>query len=289
MSLDATLAGLHGERLQQSTERLLQRLYDDLLARVVPLFEAGAEATAPLPLVIVPHGLLHQLPFHALYDGKQYMVERFAISYAPSATAYAVGSRPRRSGPALVLAAPDSRIPAVEQEAQAVAANLRGAVHEVRTPVRPAATRRAVQDAAQECSILHLACHGLFRSDNPLFSALKLSDGWLTGVDVTELDLRGALVSLSACESGRSQVGNGDEVLGLIYAFLSAGAAALVVSQWIVRDDVTATLMSHWYRHLSETDDFAVALRRAQLEILTHYRHPYFWAPFFLVGQRLAR
>jgi CHAT domain-containing protein len=108
-------------------------------------------------------------------------------------------------------------------------------------------------------------------------------------VDVTELDLRGALVSLSACESGRSQVGNGDEVLGLIYAFLSAGAAALVVSQWIVRDDVTATLMSHWYRHLSETDDFAVALRRAQLEILTHYRHPYFWAPFFLVGQRLAR
>jgi CHAT domain-containing protein len=135
MSLDATLAGLHGERLQQSTERLLQRLYDDLLARVVPLFEAGAEATAPLPLVIVPHGLLHQLPFHALYDGKQYMVERFAISYAPSATAYAVGSRPRRRGPALVLAAPDSRIPAVEQEAQAVAANLRGAVHEVQTLV----------------------------------------------------------------------------------------------------------------------------------------------------------
>ena len=120
-----------------------------------------------------------------------------------------------------------------------------------------------------------------------MFSALKLFDGWLTAADVSQLNFAGSLVTLSACESGTSQVSAGDEILGLTYAFLSAGAATLVVSQWLVQDRVTASLMERWYRNLLNSHDLAASLRSAQLEIMRSFPHPYFWAPFKLVGQRV--
>jgi CHAT domain-containing protein len=144
----------------------------------------------------------------------------------------------------------------------------------------------AFLDAAPGSDILHLACHGLFRADNPIFSALKLSDGWLTAADVMPLDLAGSLVLLSACESGRSQVIGGDEILGLTRAFLGAGATTVVVSLWLVQDQTTAALMGTWYKRLSSGDAPTTALRAAQLEIKSHYPHPYYWAPFVPIGRR---
>nr|MBA3585642.1 CHAT domain-containing protein [Gemmatimonadota bacterium] len=148
------------------------------------------------------------------------------------------------------------------------------------------ATVEALRGAAPGSGTLHLACHGLFRSDNPMFSALKLHDGWLTAADVMNLDLPGALVTLSACESGRSGVIGGDEILGLTRAFLGTGAATLVVSLWLVQDDTTAELMSIWYGRLRGGEKPATALRAAQLEVKDRYDHPYYWAPFVLVGKR---
>jgi CHAT domain-containing protein len=119
-----------------------------------------------------------------------------------------------------------------------------------------------------------------------MFSALKLHDGWLTAADVMSLDLPGALVALSACESGRSEVIGGDEILGLTRAFLGTGAATLVVSLWVVQDETTAELMGTWYDRLRVGDGPAEALRAAQLEIKDRHDHPYYWAPFVLVGKR---
>jgi CHAT domain-containing protein len=133
---------------------------------------------------------------------------------------------------------------------------------------------------------LHLACHGMFRSDNPMFSSLKLGDGWLTAAEVLDLDLAGALVTLSACESGRNEVFGGDELIGLTRAFLGAGAATLVASLWLVQDETTAELMDKWYEHLREGVGRAAALRRAQLELRDKFSHPYYWSPFVLIGQR---
>jgi CHAT domain-containing protein len=93
------------------------------------------------------------------------------------------------------------------------------------------------------------------------------------------------LVTLSACESGRSQVLSG-ETIGLVYAFLSAGAAALLVSKWAVQDEVTARFMDRWYAALSGASDLAQALRAAQLMIMKEHPHPFYWAPFVLIGQR---
>jgi CHAT domain-containing protein len=241
-------------------------------------------AGAPRKLAIVRHGPLHQVPFHALFDGRQYLIERFEVSYAPSATVLALCQRRarRRSGRALVLGVADASIPAVAGEAVAVAGHLSGA--EVRLDDQ--ATVALFQAAAPGCDVLHLACHGLFRADNPMFSALKLSDGWLTAADVIQLDLDGALVALSACESGRSQIVGGDEIVGLTRAFLGAGATSIVVSMWLVQDETTALLMAEWYARLRDGFEPAAALRMAQLAINAEYTLPYYWAPFMLVGRR---
>ena len=118
------------------------------------------------------------------------------------------------------------------------------------------------------------------------FSSLKLQDGWLTAADVMRLDLTGALVTLSACESGRNEVFAGDEPIGLTRAFLGVGASTLVVSLWLVQDEATASLMEEYYKRLRGGAGPAEALRGAQLAIKEEYPHPYYWAPFVLVGQR---
>jgi CHAT domain-containing protein len=242
------------------------------------------KANAPGKLVIVPHGLLHQVPFHTLFDGEGYLLERFEISYAPSARVYSLCQQndSRRSGRALVMGVADPLIPAVEKEARAVARHLPEA--EVLTDER--ATSDALRGASSGCPILHLACHGLFRADNPMFSSLKLHDGWLTAADAMQLDLTGALVTLSACESGRNEVFVGDEPIGLTRAFLGIGASSLIVSLWLVQDEATASLMERYYGQLRGNARPAEALRSAQLAIKDKYSHPYYWAPFILVGRR---
>lgn len=278
----------HMPLLERSTRRILTALYDDLMRPVRDLIDevGGPAATAgePRKLVVVPHGLLHNVPFHALFDGERYMLEDFEISYAPSATVYALCQKrkPRETKRSLVMGVADPSIPAVAEEARAVAATLTGA----ELLINEDATTERLREAAKESSPVHLACHGLFRTDNPMFSSLKLHDGWLTAADVMGLNLDGALVTLSACESGRSEVFAGDESIGLTRAFLGAGAATLTVSLWLVQDETTVRLMRSWYEKIGSGSEPAAALRDAQLQIKEDFPHPYYWAPFIQIGRR---
>jgi len=135
--------------------------------------------------------------------------------------------------------------------------------------------------------VLHLACHGLYRSGNPLFSALRLADRWVNAAEILDLDLGGALVTLSACESGRPSRDSAEPV-GLAWAFLAAGASGVVVSQWLVDDDATSTLMTALYGHLAAGLGPAEALRQAQLRVAASSPHPYRWAPFVYVASPSA-
>jgi tetratricopeptide (TPR) repeat protein len=279
----------HMPLLERSAREILSHLYIVLFAPVETLLEESglSDGTgAQGKLVIVPHGLLHQIPFHALFDGERYLLERFEISYTPSARVYTLCQQkyPQRvsNNQALVMSVPDPLIPAVTREARAVARHLPGA--EVLNDGR--ATTDALRSASSGCDVLHLACHGLFRADNPMFSSLKLHDAWLTAADIMQLDLSGALVTLSACESGRSEVFAGDELIGLTRAFLGVGASTLVVSLWLVQDEATAALMERYYERLRDGAGPAEALRAAQLAIKDERPHPYYWAPFVLVGKR---
>ncbi len=267
----------HMALLERLTRQVLASLYGELVAPLRPLLEAAAGANTvdddgPQKIAIVPHGLLHQVPFHALFDGEHYLIERFEISYAPSAKVFSLCQRQSSRGldKALALSVADPLIPAVADEARAVARHLPSA--EVLTDRQ--ATLSALREKASDCGVLHLACHGMFRADNPMFSALKLHDGWLTAADVIELDLGGALVTLSACESARNQVLAGDELVGLVRGFLGAGAATLVATLWLVQDDTTSWLMEKWYAQLRTGVERAAALRNAQLALKESSRTP---------------
>lgn len=222
-----------------------------------------------------------------MFDGGQYLAERFVISYAPSATALALCQQRTlpHSGNALVVGVADELIPAAALEAECVAQVLGNA----EVLLNEHATLAALREHSTGCDTVHLACHGLFRAGNPMFSSLKLHDGWLLALDAMQLDLRGALVTLSACESGRSQTLSGDEIVGLMRAFLGAGVSSLVVSLWIVQDETTAEFMRTWYNILREGREKGIgraeSLRAAQLALKAQYAHPYYWAPFMIVGQ----
>jgi CHAT domain-containing protein len=95
-------------------------------------------------------------------------------------------------------------------------------------------------------------------------------------------------VTLSACETGVSGLAAGDEVMGLTRGLLGAGCAAVVASLWTVSDESTARLMERFYAGLRGGAAPAVALRAAMQTLRNQYDHPYFWAPFVVVGDGLT-
>jgi CHAT domain-containing protein/tetratricopeptide (TPR) repeat protein len=266
----------HLPRLTRSAQHILAALYQELIA---PLADWLADCPR---LVVIPHGLLHQLPFAALFDGERYLAESVELSIAPSATVLNLSrQRPLRpQGTAAIFGVDDPLIPFAWQEATAVSQYLPHA----RLRLGDQATLANLQQETADCALLHLACHGLFRRDNPFFSALKLHDGWLTAANALRLRLPGAFVTLSACESGRSEVTGGDELLGLTHAFLGAGASGLLVSLWLVEDETTASLMTDFYHRLAQGESHSAALQQAQLSLKASHPHPYYWAPFILIG-----
>jgi CHAT domain-containing protein len=269
----------HLDELARRTRHHLGVLYDLLLA---PLEERlGARR-----LVVVPHRALHYVPFHALHGGPDggYVIERREVCYAPSAgiLRHCLTAPERPMKHALLLGVADARTPQVRAEIRDLAPLFREAV----SLLDEQATLTALHEQAPSAEVLHLACHGQFRPDSPLFSSLRLADGWLTVRDTYDLDLtRCGLVALSACETGMSAVAPGDELLGLARGFFSAGAPSLLVSLWTVDDASAATLMATFYARLASGERPAAALRHAQRELLARCAHPYFWAPFMLVGR----
>jgi CHAT domain-containing protein len=147
------------------------------------------------------------------------------------------------------------------------------------------ATHAALHEHSAAAHVLHLACHGHFRPDNPMFSSLQLSDGWLTVREAYRLNLACELVTLSACETGVSALAPGDEWIGLARSFFAAGAPSILVSQWTVDDTATAGLMTEFYSQLRDGAGPAAALRYAQCQLMKEKPHPYFWAPFVLLGR----
>jgi CHAT domain-containing protein len=141
---------------------------------------------------------------------------------------------------------------------------------------------------------LHFATHSLIDERLPARSGVVLTlgkgaeeDGFLEVAEITELRLDCDLVVLSACQTGRGQLARGEGVVGLARAFLYAGSRAVTVSLWSVSDLSTSRFMTSFYRHLAAKLDPAAALRQAKLELLESQkaeRHPYYWAPFVLVG-----
>jgi CHAT domain-containing protein/Tfp pilus assembly protein PilF len=272
------------------------------------------EAVEKLPrsLIIVPSGILHYFPFELLLNATH------AVSYVPSATMLvSLRAHTFESAKPRLLALADSlyskdQIEAAERSAAAgIGVQNLGALPHTRKEVQSIRSvygrlhstvllgRNATEDnlKAQDVSrysVIHLATHGWIDSALPSRSGLILGiepgsreDGILEVREIFGLSLRADLVTLSACQSGLGKLVTGEGMTGLTHAFFYAGARSVVATLWNVSDEASAEFMSAFYTHLERGESKAEALRLAKADLSNdpRYRHPYFWAPYILVGE----
>lgn len=238
-------------------------------------------------LYLVPHDALHYLPLHTLKLDGQYLIERNPVLYTPSASVlkYCQAKRKGRRKEALVLG--DSGGDLVHARAEALAV---GKMFGTQAHLGGAATKSLVQKQLQEnkeaIDVLHFACHGRFHHQQPLKSGILMAPeaneveltGYeskigdfplsriLTAEDIFGLEMRADLVTLSACESGVSDVRPGDELFGLMRALIYAGTPSVVMSLWSVDQISSGILMQKFYEALLNTTKVE-ALRAAQLAL----------------------
>jgi CHAT domain-containing protein len=272
---------------------------------------------------------MHTLPFETLLRAasgdastRRYLLEDYAISYAPSVTALAgLGARARSASTPrdglLLYANPDptairsgaeqsgsdrtirpfyddesvsvASIPLADDEARAIARY--AAEGGVRTGAE-ASEHDVKSEPLDRFRIVHFATHGLISESVPLRSALVLAsadgdgeDGLLQAREIYHLSLASDLVVLSACRTARGRIVAGEGVQGLVHAFLYAGAQAVVASLWDVNDAQTAAFMEAFYSHLAGGQEKADALRAAKLDMIERGASaPRYWAPFVVIG-----
>ena len=297
-----------------------RRLYTLLVAPVSKwLPPAGSSLT------IVPHGPLFRVSFAALADPRgTYLVERYAIGYGPSASAFAftdrLAQRSRSRAPvnSLVVADPSPVPTRTGQEPlPALAAAMReaSAIRQVlgrdqtTVLVRAQALESDVRRELSDKRVVHFATHGVIRDDEPLESYLALggagdsplSDGRLTVRELYDLSLSSEIVVLSACRTATGRP-SGDGIAGMARALFYAGTPTVVATLWDVADQPSATLMGGFYSHWLRGLDKRAALRRAQLDLLGKLRagsmvvktpvgnvrldaRPFYWAGYALIGE----
>lgn len=264
-------------------------------ASVARLLLEPLQLPAGQPLVFVPHGPLHYLPFQALRMDDEYLVQRNPLSVAPSASIAlrlaGRGSAPPRMlafGNPLVSPAVASPLPHAEQEVRTITALF----PRPETYFLQDATRERFVAQAPKARLVHVASHARVDLADPMRSEILFADvdgrtHFLEARDVIGLDLHDvALVTLSACESGLGKVENGDEALGFTRAFLSSGVSTLVASLWPVPDRETEKLMQALYGRLREGVPAQQALQAGQQAVIADAAtsHPFYWAAFSLVG-----
>jgi CHAT domain-containing protein/tetratricopeptide (TPR) repeat protein len=243
---------------------------------------------------ILPHSVLHYLPFAALRTKNGYWSDRVNIFSCPSASVMMqlLFRQQENMGPAGGLLAvgnpdigePGLQLPFAEREALAISYEQAGGS----VLLRKAATEEEFKKQAGANDYIHLASHGMFDAMSPLKSKLKLApgedeDGDLTVLEVFSIPLSARLVTLSACRTGLSKIQSGDEVVGFNRAFLSAGAESILSSLWDVSDLATAILMKRFYRNM-KTNNPLTAIRKARQLVRKYYKHPAYWAGFVYVG-----
>jgi tetratricopeptide (TPR) repeat protein len=239
-----------GARRQSTTplEQAAARLDQLLLAPLRPLLQNR-------PVVVVPNGALHTMPWSALPT-----LAGRPLTVAPSAHAWLRAPRAEPvDGPILGVAGPDLTAAATEIN------GLRKIYPDATTLTGRRATARAVLAHLEGASVANIAAHATLNADNGLWSALRLADGPLTVYELEGLTRAPSLVILSACQSGLSSVRSGDEVLGLVASLLALGTRTVVASVLPIGDQATPPLILDFHTRLATGDSPAVALARAQV------------------------
>jgi CHAT domain-containing protein len=254
-------------------------------------------------LYFVPHGILNYLPFALLpfnsAVNEDVVIDQYSLNYLPAAGTLVDKKRRVRTPMSLLALAPaKTRLRFAIDEARSITDLYQP---HSRLLTGSVATESAFKEQAGNYAMLHLSTHGYFNIKNPLLSGLELepdsnNDGRLEVHEIIGLHLDAELVTLSACETGMgsgyfNEIPAGDEFVSLTRAFLLAGSHSVLATLWEVDDRSTVELMKGFYKGLDQpgrSNDQAVALARVQrkLKNSTQYKHPFYWAPFVLVGQQ---
>lgn len=298
--IEAKTVAVRREELTELVEVFRNSIVRGRRAAITNADKLGAALLGPLALapgqrlIVVPHGPLHYLPFQALRLDGRYVIETHPVAVAPSISiAVQLAQRSPRVGASLT-AFGNPRIedkydlPGAEVEVKQLAQLFpRNTVY-----MGAAATKTQFRDVAARSSLMHVAAHAEADAVDPLYSRILLANeggkqNFLEAHEILGLPMDGtALVTLSACESGLGRIAQGDEVLGFTRSFLSAGSSSLIASLWPVSDDATAVLMGTLYGELAKGRDIQKAMQAGQLAVLKDPKmsHPFFWAPFNLIG-----
>jgi CHAT domain-containing protein len=295
----------------------IQGLSGELYGRL--LKPAAARLTGKTNLIIVPDGPLWDLPFQSLNDDNgRYLIESFSLSYAPSATALVEMSKQagpnKRNGNTELLAVGNPFVgketaervrqifmgeklePLPEAERLVSALGKMYGSNRSKIYSGNSALEGTIKSEAPRFRILQFATHGILNDDSPMYSHIVLSqnnrsaaeDGLLEAWEMKDLDLKADMVILSACETARGKISNGEGVIGMSWAMFIAGTPTTVASQWKVESSSTTELMLEFHRQLlaKKKVSKAEALRRASRKVMKMpgFQHPSYWAGFVLLG-----
>ncbi len=261
----------------------------------------------------VPYGLLHKIPLHALELNGEPLIAKHAVAYLPSASVLKFCQKKGTGnlqncacfggGTSII----DTLRNAFEGAGENIIENEAEEIARIfNTTSYIGLGKEEVIKSCIDKDIIHFSCHGYFDEYDPLSSGVLLSEhmdfgldqrnGWpsglrlqeenLTAREIYKMRMNAELVTLSACETGLSERNPGDELIGLTRAFLYAGSSSVIASLWSVDAKSTKELMLEFYSLLKDGNDKATALQIAQKSIMSkeEYSHPYYWAPFVLVG-----
>jgi len=250
------------------------------------------------------------------YSDLPFLIRKYPINYVQSATILKtlLSSRteqPKRRNSAILIAFGDPdygnindltgsgpakyhRLEYSGREVEAIASFFRKGSALLYTREEATEENIKLNDRLGDADYLHFATHGIVDETNPDLSALMLAqgngsaeDGLLEAKEIFNLEINAGLVVLSACQTGLGKLVRGEGMVGLTRAFMYAGTPSVLVSLWSVSDNSTAILMGEFYKNLMHSkQNKTEALRKAQISLIgdPHFAHPFYWAPFVLIG-----
>ena len=249
-------------------------------------------------LLIIPDGSLYHIPFEALYDGSEYMIEKSTISYANSATLLQQLKTKGGNNNKLLAFAPtfsDNNslkllpLPHNIIEVNNIISHFDGTIYK-----NNLATLKAFKNESAKYGVLHLATHAVINDEQPeesflAFSETNNEETLLFNNDIYNLNIAASMVCLSACESGIGLLKKGEGMLSLSRAFFYAGASSIVNTKWKINDNSTAQIMKGFYNYLYDGKAKDKALQLAKLDFMNknkqnNLRHPYYWSGVVVSG-----
>lgn len=289
---------------------LAEELYRTLVAPI----EAELEAAEIETLLVCLSAKLRSLPLAALYDGEQFLIEKYSLTRIPSFNLISTEYRPLTDAAVLAMGASEfasqAPLPAVPIEIEAIASTPQDRAFLNRDFTF--ANLKKFLTSSDRYPIVHLATHAEFLPGDPDRSYIQLWDDRLTLDRLPELNWQDAEVSLLVLSACQTALGSREAELGFAGLAYQAGVDAAIASLWSVSDVGTLALMKEFYRQLRLAPTKAEALRQAQIamirgevrieggqlqgtatsevllpdEIATPgtFAHPFFWAAFSAIG-----